>query len=313
MADFVLESRRNVKNGAGMAVCALQRRLVVSNYFCDTLTVFEVCPNATFAWLFDFGGNGTGPLRFALRNTYIGGWMCFTVGSGRPTLLVAEAGNCRVQEVDVGGSGAVFVGFPIVVDCPRGVAASTSLLAVSAWTEPSRGQHLVYVYDASTRALAYSIGRGYGAADGQLRQPHGLRFIDHGKRVAVADFHNRRVSVFETADGACVGHVNTTSLLNDLEEWDDNCVGASFHTVTVVGKVSGTEMCISSKMCAAKALALLPGVGVVARDITSVQVFSRPEDRRWRNMSLAALAWMSAVVRAGLKPRKFVATVGTLA
>jgi hypothetical protein len=106
-------------SGYGVTVCPELGVIVTSNPFMGTLTVFRIVPPATgsgaagpgqdtggrspaacaFPLLHTFGGPGKGPLEFARP-----GYMCAMTREGRTSVLVAEWGNNRAQEVDVLGA-----------------------------------------------------------------------------------------------------------------------------------------------------------------------------------------------------------------
>jgi hypothetical protein len=82
------------------------RTIVVSSSDNDTLHLFTIGPDGAIAPAGTLGGPGSGPLQFNFGGGVIK--MAFTVpapssvpGAARPTLLVADCGNDRVQEVDV--------------------------------------------------------------------------------------------------------------------------------------------------------------------------------------------------------------------
>ncbi len=88
-------------------------------------------------------------------------------------LQVAEHGNNRVQEVDVMAQAHVgFLCKPGAVQGPRAVAASPTLVAVSAWTSPDSEDHVVHLFNATSRAHLRVMGGG-----GLLNCPFGLRII----------------------------------------------------------------------------------------------------------------------------------------
>jgi hypothetical protein len=101
------------------------------------------------------GRPGNGALRFSFQQAGgMSGFMCFTapVLDLAPTLLVAEAGNDRVQEVGVVpgegkgvclGMGLAHVGYlypPGTVLGPRAVAASSTTIAVTAFSTGALGR-----------------------------------------------------------------------------------------------------------------------------------------------------------------------------
>jgi DNA-binding beta-propeller fold protein YncE len=101
-----------------------------------------------------------------------------------------------------------FVSFKFVgqVSGPRAVAATSSLIAVSAWKHHGEGVHAVSLFDAEDGVLLRTLGGEVGSGDGLLSRPFGVRFTASGHQVLVADCENDRVSVFSTTDGAWVRH-----------------------------------------------------------------------------------------------------------
>jgi hypothetical protein len=99
-----LSSVSTLACGAGFAVTALPslNLVVTSNVDAGTLTTFRAEPGAAFTPLHTFGSKGLGPLEFD-RPSFMCGWRRPGGPLGGPprvTLLVAEWGNHRVQEVD---------------------------------------------------------------------------------------------------------------------------------------------------------------------------------------------------------------------
>lgn len=277
--------------GGGVAVCVPLRRLVTSSSHDSTLSIFEIQPDNTFVLLTIIGSKGRGPLQFA--SFACSGRMCFTVGSNRPTLLVTEADNDRVQEVDV--MTPAHVGFPIRMPGPCGVAASASLFAVSAWKKKA----LVHVFDAGTRALLFALDCRF------LVRPFGLRISADGTTIVVADWDNGRVSMFRTSDGGFAGCL-PQPLPNpkDVEECEGGWLVTCADTVAFVGKnkvaVVGGPGSGVGQFSAPCSLALAPGLGFVVREWGNkgrLQVFSTPEVRRMHELSATALAWMGCVAR----------------
>ncbi len=239
-------------------------------------------------------GDGSGPGS---------GYLAFTpptAPSGTPhLLLVTDAGHDAVHIVDVtgGGTHVGYLAAPGSIAGPRGVAASgvAHLVAVSAWKEGDSGDHVVRVYRGSGGAWegVRVIGGGFGrpgAADGQLIMPYGLRFSGDGSAICVADERNDRVSLFWVGDGGFVRHIATgLSYPSDVEEveggWVVACPGSS--TVEFVsdggggggrpslGKVGGGGGSGDGQFVGPSALALVPGLGLVVRELGSrrLQVF----------------------------------------
>jgi hypothetical protein len=127
-----------------------------------------------------------------------------------PLLLVTDAGADVVHLVDVEARACVGTLYePEAVLGPRGVAASQSLIAVSAWKQATSGAHSVHIFEGSgerrrLRVLAPDLSPGSGS--GQLSQPRGVRFSNTGAYIIVADYGNSRACVFKTDTGAFVRH-----------------------------------------------------------------------------------------------------------
>jgi hypothetical protein len=239
---------------------------------------------------FDFGrGAGySGYLAFTPPTTTTSG---SSSSSAHPLLLVTDHGHDAVHLVDVvGQTHAGYLASPGSIAGPRGVAASgtSPLVAVSAWKERDSGDHVVVVYRGSGAVweAVRVIGGGFGARDGQLKGPYGLRFSGDGSAICVADYD--RVCMFRVGDGGFVRHMATGLRVPfDVEEveggWLVACYGS--HTVEFVsdgvggdgggrpslggyGSGDGEFECPTT-------LAVVPGLGLVVRDYGNerLQVF----------------------------------------
>jgi hypothetical protein len=215
------------------------------------------------------------------------GWMAFTGHATSRLLLLTDAGLDAVHVIDVAGRVHVgYVAAPGSIAGPRGVAARGSLAAVSTWQERDRGDHVVRVFEGSgamwtaVRVVAGGF-EGPGSADGQLKQPYGLRFTGDGTRLAVTDRCNGRVSLFRVEDGSFVRHVVTgLSGPFDVEECEGGWLVACDSSNTVefvsggVGRARlGKEGRGDGEFKWPSALALVPGLGLVVREYDRFQVF----------------------------------------
>jgi hypothetical protein len=274
-----------------------------------------------------YDGNGlSGYLAFTPPTTNTTG---SSSSSARPLLLVTDAGHDAVHLVDVvGGSHAGYLASPGSIAGPRGVAASgaSPLVAVSAWKEPYRGDHVVVVYrgSGSVWEAVRVIGGGFGGPephDGQLEMPFGLRFDGGGSAICVTDWDKDRASVFRVGDGGFVRHVATgVNCPYDVEEveggWLVAC-GHPSHTVEFVcddvggdgggrpslGKAGGGCGIGDGDFWGPTALAVVPGLGLVVREFVNerLQVFATPDAIAMAAMSRSRVAWMGAVARAVLR------------
>jgi hypothetical protein len=227
--------------GIGMAVCPALGLLFTSDDIDNTLSAFALAAPGMPA-LGTWGRKKSGPLEFEFMcEGWSSGMLCFAGefdglgsgagggggggggsgsgggGGGGPFLLVTDAGNDRVVELEVGG---VITGRPPVQRCtfgggagcaPRGVAACGALIAVSGWSKGGSGDHVVTLHSAVSKAVVRRVGAGrrMGAGDGQLNCPTGLCFAGGGAQVVVADRGNIRVCAFDVASGDFVDHVAT--------------------------------------------------------------------------------------------------------
>jgi hypothetical protein len=229
---------------------------------------------------------------------YNSGWMAFTGPATSRLLLLTDARHDAVHVIDVAGRvHAGYVAAPGTIAGPRGVAARGSLVAVSAWKKKYSGDHVVRVFEGSGAmwTAVRVVGGGFGdpgSADGQLHRPRGLRFTGDGTGLAVVDRGNDRVSVFLVEDGSFARHV-ATGLRGlrgpyDVEEceggWLVVCRGS--HTIEFVGggvvgggvgrARLGKWGSRDGQFMDPSALALVPGLGLVVREISNggrLQVF----------------------------------------
>lgn len=255
-----------VASGVGMAVCLSRRLVVTLNWGSNQLSVFCICADGTIAYLYTTAWSGG----WHGSSHGYSGWPCFTHDTIRPTLLVPVFGNGRVQEWDVTAVDATHVGFPIVIGHPRAVAASVLVIAVCAWEAWNEGDHVVSVYDATTRAPLHVIGHGYGAQPEQLNCPYGLRLSADGKAVVVCDFFNNRVSMFSASDGAWARTLaSDMSYPWDVEEYENGwlvaCTApASVWYVDMDARRAPTQV-RDTEGIAPAAVSVVPSVGVIFR------------------------------------------------
>jgi hypothetical protein len=256
--------------------------------------------SAGLARVCTLGGGWFGKMKFKFVDGNDSGCMAFTGPATSRLLLVTDRGHDAVHVIDVVGRVHVgYVGAPGTIAGPWGVAARGSLVAVSAWAEDNIGDHVVRVFEGSgamwtaVRVVAGGF-RGPGSADGQLQSPRGLRFTVDGTGLVVADAGNGRACMFRMEDGSFVRHV-ATGLSDpwDVEEceggWLVACTGSdniqfvsggvdcsgggsggsgsgsdgSGGGVTSLGKYGSGD----GKFRTPSALALVPGVGLVVREM----------------------------------------------
>ncbi len=281
--------------GLGMAACPALGLLVTSNDNDNTLSAFAL-PRSSGAGAGAGAGAGLALVctQFKFWDGNASGWMAFTGPATSRLLLLTAAGHDAVHVIDVAGRVHVgYVAAPGTIAGPRGVAARGSLVAVSAWKHGYSGEHVVHVFEGSgamwtaVREVAGGFG-GPGSADGQLHCPYGLRFTGDGVGLAVADWCNVRVSVFRVEDGSFARHVATgLDRPFDVEECEGGWLVACWSSNTIefvggdvdgggVGRARlGKRGSGDGEFINPSALALVPGLGLVVREIINArfQVF----------------------------------------
>jgi DNA-binding beta-propeller fold protein YncE len=179
------------------------------------------------------GGAGDGPLQFVYPGQV---WV-----ASDDFVFVADTGNNRVQVLTPRLDFHGFVGVG-ELSGPSGVCANDDVIMVSEYTA-----HAISVFRRRDGALLRRFG-SEGSGDGQLKYPLGLCFMSGHRHVAVAEYVNRRVSVF-SVEGEFVRHVGVGKLrlstgvacsaFDELvvADWGKNCVivfsvsGEMLHTM----------------------------------------------------------------------------------
>ena len=295
----------------GLAVSDALGLVVVSQSRRNTLVVFAIDGLVCKSTL---GGAGSpAPMRFRFGEGHLfSGGLAFA-GTGC-CLLVSDYGNDAVHMIDVvHGKHVGYVAAPGTIAGPRGVAARKSLVAVSAWQELRRGDHIVQIYEGSgaTWTPVRVLGGGFGfpgRANGQLDMPGGLRFSggvggvedDHDMTVVVAERWNDRLSMFRACDGAFVRHVVTDVLLPmDVQEFENGWLVAGHEALQFVREGDNTKVKMDFAFEILLNLALIRGVGLVASDSA---VMHLNDDRllvfaTYDGMSASRVGWMVAVAK----------------
>jgi len=178
----------------GLAVARDGSQLAVSNLGTHVITVYDTVSGAETV---SFGGRGTGPGQFNQPSK-----LCITP---RDTLLVADFGNQRVQEVTFSGVYIRDIGVGVFEDRIWGIACNDEHVAVTKFsgTSPNR----VVVFNYATGELLRQFA-AHGSGDGQIGQySTGVRFTPDNQHIIVVDtYNNNRLSMF-TVDGVWVKHI----------------------------------------------------------------------------------------------------------
>jgi sugar lactone lactonase YvrE len=175
----------------GVAVSCDGSTLLVSDYGggSHAIHTYNVADGAPVRVI---GGAGDGPLQFQRP--------CQLCIAPDGAAFVADWDNNRVQVLtpqldfhSVVGAGRLHR--------PAGVCANGAVVVAS-----EGDTHRVTVFNRGDGAVARTFG-SHGSGDGELDYPQGLCFMSGGRRVAVADNHNNRVSVFSVEDGSFIRHI----------------------------------------------------------------------------------------------------------
>jgi hypothetical protein len=305
--------------GNGLAHCATLGVFVVST-FDGTLHVVKtpvVGTRVAMERLYTLGGpSSKPPMTFNFSELDNSGRMAFTGPPHRRRLLVVENVRNLVHVIDVVGK--VHEGYLAeagIIQGPVGIAATESMVAVSAWKYYHQRDHVVFLFggdgDKWTRIHMLKTGFGApGSAYGQLHCPHGVRFTADGTEVVVADCYNHRVSAFCVEDGTFVRHVTTQVRYPwDVEEWDGGWMVISWETREIKFVHNGAtrqaplNLDTQRMLGAPGATALVPGLGLLVRTRFCggrVFAFATYDTIAMAGMSVNRMGWMLAVARCAL-------------
>jgi hypothetical protein len=264
-------------------------------------------------------------------------------GGVPPLLLVADTAANVVYVVDVTSDKHVgYVGKYGEVHAPRGVTSRGNLVAVSCWDVEGSPHHIVRLFTGG--GCAWSVIRTVGwMTGGELRMPSGLKFSRDGRHLAVCNTGKGCLSIFNVATGSC-RHFNKRGPVYprhphpsldgldaqaDVEEHSGRWLMTDSDSGSVqcwdVGVGMGTDgyeagcvgVGVPQRPCSLggfgvqegqlrwpTAVAVVPGLGIVVRDLRRVQVFALPDDIAMSRMSLPRLAWMSVCYRARIRGKR---------
>lgn len=298
------------RRGYGMAVCPMQGVLVTSND--NYLTVFAL-PQ---------GGTSGVTMKYALGYFKFhdahgpSGWMVFHGDRLSRRLIFTDAGQHAVHVMDVStNTHCGYVAAPGTLRCPRGVAAHGSLVAVSCWTSYSVGDGSVHLFEGSDVAWAplRVLARGL------LKWPFGLRFEANGSALVVAEGRGcNAITRVNVEDGVFADHVARIWVgieegegPLDVEQWHGGWLVSRSNKVQLVGKGGRTTLGDSvhhdrgrGVLCHPSALALVPGLGLVVREVHNdgrLMVFALPDTIAMASMTACRVGWLVAVGRGLLR------------
>jgi len=295
--------------GTGLAVCQDLGLLVISA--CDKLHVFAL-PNDIARG--DLGIprelelvrtlGGVAPMEFQFDSS---GNMAFTdCGVSTRNLLVVDLGKSgwsAVHVVDVvHGVHVGYVAAPGCIKWPGAVATRNSQAAVCC-TE--KNVPAVRLFENSGGSHTWTAVRVIACG---FNWPCGLRFAADGVRLVVAN--GRGVSMFCAKDGAFLRRIALQSVYPmdvmecAIKDGDGSRAGWVMSYFGGLVAVADNANARASDVVARRrefdllCLALVPGLGLVARHEMGVRFFATPDSVAMASMSACKVAWMVSVRRA---------------
>jgi len=168
-----------------------------------------------------FGGRGAGPGQFNLGQFNMSSKLCITP---RDTLLVADFGNQRVQEVTFSGVHIGDIGAGVFGEGICGIACNDELIVVTKYGGFTPNRVLVFNYSTGELLRQFAA---HGSGDGQIGRSTGVRFTPDNQHIIVVDtYDNNRLSTF-TVDGVFVKHIGVGVLGGgpcDVDFTADGCI-----------------------------------------------------------------------------------------
>lgn len=216
-------------NNIGLALSRDGSRFAVSNdahmiivYSVEDGT--EVCA---------FGGYGSAPGQFKHPMK-----LCT---SPRDTLLVAEYGNGRVQEVSMTGEHIRFVGEGVICSSLYGIACNGELIAVTKFNYEGSAPNSILLFNYDSGELVTQFAE-HGDRRGRSIPITGVRFTPDGQHIIIVDtYKSNRLCMF-TLGGVFVKLIGVgvlgTESYGDVDFTADGC--------TVVADTTAQRVCVFS-------------------------------------------------------------------
>ncbi len=271
----------------GMCVAPNHGLIMVTDHDTMQLRMYSL---ADWSLVRTIGVRGSGREQFHFR------WGGLCVSSDGDSVLVAEWGNHRVQQVRiVDGAWVRFVGEG-VLEKPDFVDCNGAVIAVSEWA-----CHRISVLSWADGRVRARFG-SYGSVPGQLRFPRGVRLLADGSGLAVADSWNHRLCVF-TLNGGLVaaggsreqGMWYSCDVLECVSDggfivanfYGKDLVKCSRHDAKI--RAHGEKGDIAVQL--PSALSLLPDGGIVVRDKCGLSIV-RDRLHRLQWIGVCVSAWL---------------------
>jgi DNA-binding beta-propeller fold protein YncE len=186
----------------GVAVIASSRSVFISAQRTHCIQHFQLHDDEQLLHVADIGRQGSGPVEFRHPRKLL----AFCSATGADTLLVADSGNARIQEVCVKNRALVRCIGVGSLTRPHGLALLWSSVPTLAVSEPD--EHHVLLFDFSTGTVLKQLRCEHGAT------PTGICFSLATRSLYVAEAGLHRMSLFsiDTGTGGALPMTGTTSL-----------------------------------------------------------------------------------------------------
>jgi DNA-binding beta-propeller fold protein YncE len=215
---------KDAEGNRGLAITSDGSLMVVSNSMSHQLSVYRASDGNHIR---SFGGKGTAAGQFA----YPYG-ICMTKHN---TVLVADGGNRRIQEVTLEGTHVKFIGQDIIRSEVWGIAIHDDVIALGKYGTRSSNGIMLFSYISGE--LLSQFG-GYG----EYMHVTGVTFTADGKHLLIGGYYDRRVSL-TTVEGVFVrSYVVGPGLKTALFNREGDIVSVDFENdrVNVFSLVDGT-------------------------------------------------------------------------
>jgi len=210
----------------GLTLSADGSLMVVSNVSTHRLLVYRVRDGGLVR---SFGGRGAAAGQF--HNPFR---LCMTATD---SVLVADSGNVRIQEVTLEGAHVKYIGVGVIAGGLFGMAAHGDLVAAASFGSTQAFCILLFSYTSGTLLRQFGT-RGSGV--GQFCHLTGIRFTAEGRHLVLADYRNSRVTVV-TVEGALVRHIGVGVLAYRVSD-----VAVLFTGELVVSDTCNHRVCVFS-------------------------------------------------------------------
>jgi len=215
----------------GLAITSDSSHMVVSHFVNHQLSVYRLSDGSHVR---SFGGKGAGAGQF---NSPFG--LCMTKEN---TVLVADFGNERIQEMTLEGGHVKCIGVGVINEGVVGIAIHGDVVAVGKYVGGSPDRIMLFSYTSG--ALLSQFG-GWGRGEGQYQYVSGIQFTADGKHLVIAGFSNSRVSLV-TVEGEFVRFIGAGVLGGGYKDVTFSSAGevvvadARNHRVCVFSQSDGT-------------------------------------------------------------------------